>query len=293
MPQDNDDFWNIALSEESVKDASFQSQDEDVDDEEDYYDSKENSAVAKFTKYHLPTTDVTLRLQSLPSTDGVWSPLGADAWYASALLASLLLTTTTIEDDNKDNNDCVVLELGSGAVGLSGLACAVALANQMKKSMTKAKVILTDNDATVLKALQRNVETNREAILALCDTVQVEVQHLDWKDGFHSLGSSPLDLVIGSELVYTKDTAIALCHLLEELLMDNNHQRLKICVVQVTDRFGWLDIVLPHLESIDGVIIRSESISSDIHDLACTMIPMGGTLDRHAYGAVWIQRGPE
>lgn len=291
MPQDNDDFWNIALSEESVKDAFFQSQDEDVDDKEEDHDSEEISAVAKFTKYHLPTTDVTLRLQSLPSTDGVWSPLGADAWYASALLASLLLTTTNIEDDNNDHDDCVVLELGSGAVGLSGLACAVALATQTKQSMTKAKVILTDNDATVLKALQRNVETNREAILALRDKeVQVEVQHLDWKDGFHSLGSS-LDLVIGSELVYTKDTAVALCHLLEELLMDNNHRHLKICVVQVTDRFGWLDIVMPRLESIDGVTIRSESISSDIHDLACTMIPMGGTLDRHAYGAVWIQRG--
>ena len=50
MPQDNDDFWNIALSEESVKDAFFQSQDEDVDDKEEDHDSEEISAVAKFTK---------------------------------------------------------------------------------------------------------------------------------------------------------------------------------------------------------------------------------------------------
>ena len=56
MPQDNDDFWNIALSEESVKDAFFQSQDEDVDDKEEDHDSEEISAVAKFTNCLLYTS---------------------------------------------------------------------------------------------------------------------------------------------------------------------------------------------------------------------------------------------
>jgi hypothetical protein len=105
---ETDDFWTIALQGESLLDgesrdalAGGQALDDDDDDYEHATDS------AKPTTYRIPLmihhhdndddkedvfrTSTTLRLCPLPSPEGVWSPVGADAWYSSALLASLFL----------------------------------------------------------------------------------------------------------------------------------------------------------------------------------------------------------
>ena len=311
---DNDDFWNIALSEPLQEFGNKKQQQEEEENDESSSSSFDVSQ-SKAKLYRLPTTDITLKLQSLPSANGVWSPLGADAWYASAVLASLLLSRRDLcggsnKKKSANNNNCVILELGSGAVGLSGLACAVALARS--NTCKKGTVILTDNDPLVLNTLRANVEHNMERICSLSgndgnninnnnnnnNNIEILVRNLDWNDGYgddtasssssSTTTTTTVDLVIGSELVYTVETANALCNLLEEMLLES--PSIKIWIVQVTDRFGWMDIVVPRLESLQGVTVQSYAISSDIHDLACTMIPMGGTLDRHAYGAFCISK---
>jgi hypothetical protein len=114
-------------------------------------DGDEDSARINF--YRLPTTNITLQVlhlqtQPFPATDGIWSPVGAAAWYSSALLATILL----VEDDEtgsifpKHCSRPVILELGSGAVPLSGSACAIALGRHFEQ----ATVLLADNNPPVL-----------------------------------------------------------------------------------------------------------------------------------------------
>ncbi|CAJ1942466.1 unnamed protein product [Cylindrotheca closterium] len=283
---DDDDFWKIALEEEptSNREKNGAWGDDDDSNGDDTIDG------SKPVAYRLPTTQVTLHLESLAASNGIWSPLGADAWYASALLASMVLTNKIPMLPSTKT----VLELGSGAVGLSGLACAVAMAR--KENMDDHhRIILSDNDPPVLERLKLNAERNLDAILSSASTpdalLDIQVQHLDWNEECDE--SSPfrnsIDLVIGSELVYTQETAEACSKLLKQLLLNNN-QRVDIWVVQVTDRYGWLDVVVPRLKSLQHVSVVSVPISSDTHELAASMIPTGGILDRYAYGAFHIQR---
>jgi predicted nicotinamide N-methyase len=280
MSDEGDDFWRIALDSAEERREIFKP----VDDEDD---QDLRALVIKTHKpfpYHLPIMNITLNLTSLAATEGVWSPLGADAWYASALLTNMLLTNNNIFPEATYSNSLTVLELGSGAVGLSGMACAVAL--NLSKTYENCKVVLTDNDAPVLETLRWNVERNQKTITET-GNVEVCVQHLDWNDDCSDDFRDSIDLVIGSELVYTKETALACFSLLEQLL--ENKKFTEVWVVQVTDRFGWLDIVLPKLKAI-GAHIREIPISCHVHDLACAMISMGDAIDREAYGGFCISR---
>jgi hypothetical protein len=296
-------------------------------------------------RYRLPnttttttTTVVTLELQPLPlmaaaatanttdddddGSNNIWnnSPLGSEAWYASALLTCLLLQVVEDDDssilgplllphnddndDDDDNDPFVVLELGSGAVGLSGLACAVALQQQQRRRRRRQwKVVLTDNDPLVLEQLRKNVERNLPNLLLSSandddddnsssgQQQHILVEHLDWGSNNDPLWKNMhVDLVIGSELVYTQETAQACSDILLRLLRENSNN-IQIWIVQVTDRFGWMDFVIPTLEASGTARVQTfQPISAEIHDLAATLIPMGGTLDRHAYGAFCITR---
>jgi predicted nicotinamide N-methyase len=276
MPIENDldGFWKIALdltSEGPWRDEN----DSDKDGDEDS---------ARISRYRLPTTNITLLAQPLPATDGIWSPVGAAVWYSSALLATILLTEdekTGIIFPKHCSKSVRLLELGSGAVALSGLACAIALGRQFEQ----ATVILTDNDPAVLDQIKVNVNRNQQHFPKHVD---IQVQALDWNDS-DSLDSSvsSLDLVIGSELVYTQETATACTELLVHLL--ERHPKLKIVIVQVTDRFGWNEILVPRLESV-GARIRQLSLSSETHEVASTMIQFTGALDVLAYGAFVIEQ---
>lgn len=297
--EEDDDFWKIALEEEptSNREKNGVWDDDDDDDESDSDAIDGMRPVA----YRLPITNVTLHLESLPAADGVWSPLGADAWYASALLASMVLTNNVPKILLPSTK--TVLELGSGAVGLSGLACAVAMMmtrteEENMDGRRHRRIILTDNDPPVLEKLKWNTQRNQDAILAASTSskpidLDIQVQHLEWNENCDESFRNSIDLVIGSELVYTHETGEACSRMLEELLTNNNN--IDIWVVQVTDRYGWLDIVVPHLECLKEVSVDSVPISNDTHALAATMIPMGGTLDRHAYGAfhIYSTDGPE
>mmetsp|Transcript_53297 Transcript_53297/g.129489 ORF Transcript_53297/g.129489 Transcript_53297/m.129489 type:complete len:475 (+) Transcript_53297:291-1715(+) len=97
-----------------------------------------------------------------------------------------------------------------------------------------------------------------------------------------------VDLVIGSELVYTEITGRALLKILKQLLRRNSN--VVIWIVQVIDRYGWTEIVLPGLEKDPCVKVESfDTIPIEIHQVASSLIPMGGTLDRYAFGAVCIK----
>jgi predicted nicotinamide N-methyase len=273
IENDLDGFWQIAL--DSTSEGPWR--DEDDSDK----DGDEDSARISF--YRLPTTNITLQAQPLPATDGIWSPVGAAAWYSSALLATILLVED-VETGSIFPKHCskpVILELGSGAVSLSGLACAIALGRHFEQ----ATVLLTDNDSPVLDQLKVNVDRNQKHFPKHVD---IQVQSLDWNDS-DSLDSSvlSLDLVIGSELVYTQETATActdqLVHLLER------HPKLRVVIVQVTDRFGWNEILVPRLESV-GARISQLSLSSETHELASTMIQFGGAFDDFTYGAFVIEQ---
>ena len=363
---DDDDFWKIALSDVHGPISQLRDDDESSVDEQDgngcdeSCDSSEYQQ-GKLVKYRLPTTTATLELRSLARKSGIWSPLGADAWYASALLASLLLLIPT--DGQNDANELprndesslhprmlisesmenkslwVVLELGSGAVGLSGMACAIAVDRLVRQSNGQAlesdagpnpeiskssllhysynaSIFLTDNDTEVLAQLKANVANNQhcwngslssapqfERRLPHSTTTNIQVKKLDWDDGLSCMANwwmdvdtkdnqdghdVDVDLIIGSELVYTESTALACANLLIQMLA--KYPSVRILIVQVMDRYGWEEIFLPKMVQA-GASVQNIVLGTDVHEAASTMILPGGTLDRYAYGAVLIRNG--
>ena len=337
--EENDDFWTIALQHDDGERT------EDLADEDDEDDDGAHD-LAKPTIYRIPSMMMnnndddddddengeftTLRLCPLPSTEGVWSPVGADAWYASALLASLFLSHnvrhpfSNIFSASSSCNlmngatagDCprTIIELGSGAVGLSGFVCALALEayhhhhyhkqqsnhNNTGKNGVVAvpaptwKVLLTDNDAPVLRQLERNLQANHAVLTSrTMRNVHIEVVAWDWKEdspaheALQPNNNNNVVLVVGSELVYTEETAKACVHLLIRLLQQ--YPDVEIWIVQVVDRYGWWDIVVPTLhQQNDDICVDSIPLTPEIHNRAMRMVPMGGALDRHAYGAFCI-----
>ena len=279
--------------------------------------------------------------------------------------------TRSSSDDkskNKSKSCFKVLELGSGAVALPGISCAVALETirrmrqhqkmQQQQQVHKQQqnqtgcnddkkggglfdddkdddffpcwqVYLTDNDPDILEQLERNVQHNMSKILPppfipphvdvddeqnhkqqhseqdnwnLKNESPVKVFHLDWDvlndndddedsdddDNNNNKILDGVDLVIGSELVYTESTGRALLKILKLILRTNPN--VVIWIVQVFDRYGWTEIVLPGLDNDSSVHIELyDTIPIDIHQVASTLIPMGGTLDRYAFGAVCIK----
>ena len=369
MVEDHDEFWNVALSTSADLPTPWTSHDDDHTENDDLVNDTQNCI-----RYKLPTTSITLEVWPLPAEDGVWSPLGGNAWYASALLATLLLTVLEVKDAddaipcnpselletvathhhavsltkdiliNKEMNSkrsWNILELGSGAVGLSGIACAIALDRLRqqeypdgfdKTALTAREclvdaatnVVLSDNEPCVLAQLSANVQHNQrywmdastqycsvgdECVASSTTSTHVHVQNLDWNtpleictclaenerpadsndDDAKSSSTSPsIDLVIGSELVYTEENAVACTNLLIHLLSTNLN--VGILIVQVTDRYGWEEVLIPRLQEF-GASIQSVLLPVFLHDIASTMITPGGTLDLHSYGAVFIRNG--
>jgi predicted nicotinamide N-methyase len=339
--REEDPFWEIALNYDGrgqVANAFDNDDDGDSDGEEDH------ALSGKRKTYHLPNSSVSLELAPLVSDDGVWSPVGDHAWYSSALLTCLILQGTAKmneeddgnnDSDSSDNkrtildditgrigpdqygidNDIRVLELGSGAIGLSGISFAVALA-QRQDLFPSWTVSLTDNDNSLLKQLEANVRYNivsENIVLSSTDDAtessgnkNIEVEYLDWdlrcdgdseddenenddekfKNNNNQERLLSADIVIGSELVYTGETAHALVKILLTLL--DRNPAVKIWIVQVTDRYGWREIVIPALECDKNINIENIPLTYDIHEMASTMIPMGGALDRYAFGAFCI-----
>lgn len=320
--QEEDPFWEIALNYDGSDNSGYKKHDGDEGDI-DSDDEDDDVVGGKAKIYHLPNSSISLELAPLASDDGVWSPVGDHAWYSSALLTCLILQGTLVV--NKEDHDTEtggigleqfeagkeirILELGSGAIGLPGISFAAAL-SQRPELFPSWTVSLTDNDASLLKQLEANVQSNIASnkinISSTDDGVEssgkksVNVEYLDWdiennddnndndkkSKSNNSDALLSADIVIGSELVYTEETGLALVKILFALL--DRNPAVKIWIVQVTDRYGWQEIVIPALESKKNIRIETIPLTYDLHEIASTMIPMGGALDRYAFGAFCI-----
>lgn len=317
--EDTDAFWEIALMQHS-EGAFIEEDNDDEEDDDDEAAANDNNGhggsargAGKVSSYRLPNTSITLKLARLPPEDGVWSPVGADAWYASALLSALLLkeavsASISTPDSSAPNNQqsgifpkahdksnpLRILELGSGAKALSGFAAAATL-SKLSTRFPSWTVTLTDNQEDVLRQLKHNVVANQATIIATenCQKQHIHVEYLDWgMDVNLDQQVCILDahVVIGSELAYTAETATALAKILSTLLKRNPD--VTIWIVQVTDRHGWSEIVLPTLESLRNVVVEPIPLTRDIHGMASELIPMGEALNRESFGAVQISKAP-
>ena len=76
---DDDAFWAVALMGESTA-TQHNSRDDESDSDENvaFEDAMSQSRI---DRYVIPNSNgVTLSVSPLSSNEGIWSPLGADAW---------------------------------------------------------------------------------------------------------------------------------------------------------------------------------------------------------------------
>jgi Lysine methyltransferase len=154
----------------------------------------------------------------------------------------------------------------------------------------------TDEDGD--KGVHRNdvaVGTNNKTILvdqARQQQQQQRTRPMDHSGDDHT--EDALQLVVGSELVYTTETAHACAQCVRFLL--ERYPRLLVVIVQVIHRDGWSNVFLPTLlrddqsKKNDNIVIEEECIPVDCDTIARGMIPAGGTLDRFDFGACYIYR---
>jgi len=341
---EDDEFWRIALHEHDAVDVGDGDSDsgsaaavapsrrqEEVpgaggtaalDDET----SAAAVTAAPSTAYRIRLPDsrerVALRLSPLSMNDGPFSPLGAQAWYGSALLASLLAMCSSsssneppvspfsrlrrqISSLKESKNDVKALELGSGAVGLAGMVLGLVLADHLDTATSTCdsigdspdvEVILTDNEPLVLKQLEANVRSNVRTVRTQHPRLQLpqfSVRRLNWDDGIceddgnGSVFPPPVQLVVGSELVYTTSTAKACAKIVTQLL-ERNPREAFVVLVQTTDRDGWEDAFLPEIRAHPDLVAEVDVVDADLHVAASTLIKRGGTLDGFDFGTCCI-----
>lgn len=269
QPVDEPDvFWRIALEDQARSSPRRWS------DSDDEMDADSNEIRRYQLSYPSSSDPLVLQLAHLPLDEGAWSLVGAQAWYGSALLTALIVSSKGCLQEHLVSLDNVVaLELGSGAVALPGLA----LAGLLQSKAGCHRVMLSDNEPAVLRQLEANVECNREVL----SRVSVTVQHLDWADELALPDTTTINLVIGSELVYTKETGQA-CAAMVTAILRLFPQALAI-VVQVADRDGFDNVFLPTLSQTPGLQVKCTPLTDpELHSTAAHWIPPGGTLDLRA-----------
>jgi hypothetical protein len=122
---------------------------------------------------------------------------------------------------------------------------------------------------------------------AFGDPLQQQGQKTCPKDESHDRVDA-LQLVVGSELVYTPETARACAKSVTFLL--ERYPRLLVLIIQVIHRDGWSNAFLPLLRDQTNFVIHEECIPVDCDTMARDLIPTGGTLDRFDFGACYIYR---
>jgi Lysine methyltransferase len=272
LSREEDAFWTVALDN---GDDSFP--------KERKYDRF--SARTCVYELALPEPYGTLRcpLAHLPLPFGTERSTGAQAWYGSALLSALFLQTSDDEivriqrhicayTDRSGTSDLSILELGSGAVGLSGIVAGFAMLAHLRTASARAeeaiscRVFLTDRDAPVLQQLEQNLRCNEVQWMKQFPKWQLPefvVQSLHWEDGWK--GREP-QLVIGSELVYNTATATACAHMVRQLL--DRSPDVWVILVQVAHRDGWSDVFLPTVRRAVGVAIHEHVPAPELQDIA-------------------------
>ena len=118
---------------------------------------------------------------------------GFGLWAASMVLGQWLAKTDFAEASQ-------ILELGAGC-GLPGLVLA--------RKRPTAQVYVTDFNPKTVENLQHNIEINQ--------TSNAQAQHMNWQDP-NTWPKEPLDVVVGSDLIYQTDMALLLHQTLGGLL---------------------------------------------------------------------------
>eukprot|EP00977_Amphora_coffeiformis_P025962 scaffold23288_cov171-Amphora_coffeaeformis.AAC.2 len=191
--------------------------------------------------------------------------------------------------------DVTALELGSGAVGIAGLCMAWRLGQQTKGRCHR--LILSDRDDALLRQLKYNLSNNLHIVHRVkgnedTNAVDCQVVSLDWGkpngvDWDVLLLGRQLDIIFGSELVYTPETATACRDCILELT--ERFPLALVCIVQIVDREGWQNIFLPGLRSA-GLFVVEEAVDVDCDAAANSMMKRGGSLDRFDFGICYSSR---
>jgi predicted nicotinamide N-methyase len=323
-----EDFWKIALYDDYDDDERIDT--EPAGHHADTDDVSTMSPIQQVVSHDAVTTTTTttpsfyelkiphiygwihLRLLPLKKQECEVFPLGAEAWYGSALLVALLVQTEEHNKIHEHINDCYqrgmrtinVLELGSGAVGLAGLVAGLSITGYLhtiarNNDHPKCRVILTDHEPNVLQQLEQNIQSNQVKLkhqFPKNDLPEYAVQNLDWNDDVevnslldeNDIAERHWQLVIGSELIYNDATSYACINIVLQLLQSNPD--VVIVIVQIADRDGWNDIFVPTLRKTRGICVHEESpLTSNsvfLHEVATKLIPHGGTLNRYSDFAV-------
>ena len=204
---------------------------------------------------------------------GVFDSIGGELWEAALLLCAELITCTYKEEYIYGS----VLELGSG-VGLCGfflLQLKMNIMDDLKlHASTRGEICMTDYDHRVLRNLRSTLETLRcidsKPSSRQIDSflVNVSVKKFDWFYPAESLlGDSVytrFDYVIGSDLVYNNEHALALSEIIYILLTANGAKCKAVTIIQMKDRPGF-DRFLLLLNSKRGLSVSVESISPDLY----------------------------
>lgn len=250
------------------------------------------------------TNAITLDLQGLPMIhdNGIHTGVGARGWYNSAVLSAMLLLGHEEGLHQHLNKSTTILELGAGAIGLVGMTMAWIL-SQQEHSYTNSKILLTDNDPECLDQLEVNIqsvfkslqeyhhhpedqeeEESKTSSTTFSSLPEIKSKFLDWDD--HGVDQAVLmddkiDLVVGAELAYTTNNALALQ--VAKILEVN--PKAVVWIVQFP-RNGWFQVFQMQLKQANSNIciqkLQPETIHENVHKLAQRIMPtpiMCGTLN--------------
>jgi hypothetical protein len=151
---------------------------------------------------------IELNLVPLPllTDDGQQTPIGGRGWYSSAILSAMLLCGhDQLHRDllSSKSTKQMMIELGSGSLGLSGITLAWVMSQITKQSSssssssnkpTRYKIVCTDYDSDVLEKLQSNIEDTNQRMKEYFEktystnngsnnnfgNVELTSAHLDW-----------------------------------------------------------------------------------------------------------------
>jgi predicted nicotinamide N-methyase len=137
------------------------------------------------------------------STDyEIYSGIGGRIWKSSIVLVSY------IKNNKLDLENKVVVEIGAGT-GVCGLVAS---------TYNAKSVFITDKDPGVLEVIQKNIHLNEERFKCK----NVKVASLNWQDvSQYDNVTEPVDIIIGSDLLYSLSMIDSLVFALENLSNDN------------------------------------------------------------------------
>jgi hypothetical protein len=251
---DEDAFWQLALEPHLSEIQMLEGEYKDLDEEI----GRSSYRLNNFATLSLTSTAIS----------SINTAVGSNIWHASSVLAELPLRISEIS---------TILELGSGAVGLGGMG----LATKMDAGDV---VLLSDIYCNgILDCLKANVNYNQS--LFAC---RVEAIELDWSRNELPLNVPQLDLVVGSEVIYTQETSRLMANVVSLLLQHSRNAH--VIILQVMDRPGWSDFVIEISASYNVSILQP--LPPEWHEAGVKLMAAqiaSGTLARLTYGLCWIR----